>query len=152
MVTSKGRYAMRVMLDLAGHNDGSYQPLADIAVRQGISEKYLESIMLPLGKAGLVEALRGKGGGYRLTREPDGYTVGEILSAVERTLKPVSCLETMGGGCDRPGGCASLPVWRRLGRLIDDYLGSVTLLDVLEGRDEHPAPQEGSRDHIQTTK
>ncbi len=93
IVSTKGRYALRVMIDLAEHNTGTYIPLMDIAKRQEISEKYLESIVSLLSKSGLVSALRGKGGGYRLNRPADAYTVGDILRVTEGELAPVSCLE-----------------------------------------------------------
>ena len=97
LVSTKGRYALRVMIDLAEHSSGGYIPLKDIAERQDISEKYLESIVVLLSKAGLLEGLRGKGGGYRLKRKPEEYRVSEILKLTEGSLAPVSCVE---GGCD----------------------------------------------------
>lgn len=101
MISTKGRYALRVMIDLAEHNTGTYIPLADIAKRQEISEKYLESIVAVLSKKGFVDALRGKGGGYRLNRTPDAYTVAEILTALEGSLAPVACLGEDAAPCKR---------------------------------------------------
>lgn len=130
LVSTKGRYALRVMIDLADHNTGEYVTLKDIAQRQGISEKYLESIIVVLSKAGLLDGLRGKGGGYRLNRAPSEYTLGEILGLVENTLAPVSCLECGPDGCDRATECRTLPVWQNLQQRIDEYLNSVTLADL----------------------
>lgn len=119
-----------MMIDLADHNDGGYVTLKDIAERQGISEKYLESIIVILSKAGLLDGLRGKGGGYRLNRAPDEYSIGEILRLVENTMAPVSCLDCGTEGCDRASECRTLPVWQNLQRKIDEYLDSVTLADL----------------------
>lgn len=130
LISTKGRYALRVMIDLADHNDGGYVTLKDIAERQGISEKYLESIIVILSKAGLLDGLRGKGGGYRLNRAPDEYSIGEILRLVENTMAPVSCLDCGTEGCDRASECRTLPVWQNLQRKIDEYLDSVTLADL----------------------
>lgn len=130
LVSTKGRYALRVMIDLADHNTGEYITLKDIAERQGISEKYLESIIVVLSKAGLLDGLRGKGGGYRLNRAPAEYTIGEILCLVENTMAPVSCLECGSAGCDRATECRTLPVWQNLQQRIDEYLNSVTLADL----------------------
>jgi len=132
LVSTKGRYALRVMIDLADHNTGEYITLKDIAERQGISEKYLESIIVVLSKAGLLDGLRGKGGGYRLNRPADEYTLGEILGLVENTLAPVSCLDCGPGGCDceRAVECRTLPIWQNLQSRIDEYLNSVTLAEL----------------------
>ena len=130
LVSTKGRYALRVMIDLADHNTGEYITLKDIAERQGISEKYLESIIVVLSKAGLLDGLRGKGGGYRLNRAPSEYTIGEILCLVENTMAPVSCLECGSVGCDRATECRTLSVWQNLQQRIDEYLNSVTLADL----------------------
>ncbi|MGN1345774.1 MAG: RrF2 family transcriptional regulator [Eubacteriales bacterium] len=131
LISSKGRYALRVMLELARYPAGEYVPLAGIAEEQEISEKYLESILVALSKAGYVDGLRGKGGGYRLNRAPEEYTVGGILRIVEGSIAPVACLEEDSDRkCGRATCCKTLPVWEKLGRLIDDYLDSVTLADV----------------------
>lgn len=132
LVSTKGRYALRVMLELAERLEGEYAALATIAEDQGISEKYLESIISVLSRAGLVDALRGKGGGYRLNRPADAYSVGEILRLTEGTLAPVSCLECSPNKCDRAGACRTLPMWEKLDELINGYLDSVTLADLLE--------------------
>ena len=131
MISTKGRYALRVMLDLAAHADGSYIRLSSMAERQNISEKYLESILVVLSKASLLDALRGKGGGYRLCRPASEYTVSEILQLTEGSLAPVRCLE-QGNGCERAGGCLTLPLWEGLDRVIETYLRSYSLEDVLQ--------------------
>jgi Rrf2 family iron-sulfur cluster assembly transcriptional regulator len=136
MVSTKGRYALRVMIDLAEHNSGDYIPLMDIAERQEISEKYLESIMSVLSKKGLVDALRGKGGGYRLNRAPDAYPVADILCATEGPLVPVACLENSPNKCSRAAECRTLGMWTKLGLLINDYLKGVSVADLIR---EEPA-------------
>ena len=133
MISTKGRYALRVMIDLAEHNDGSYIPLRDIAQRQDVSEKYLESIVPPLIRLGLLDGLRGKGGGYRLTRAPQEYSVGSIIRAAEGSLAPVVCLSDGGEACPRADGCKTLPIWRELDRRINDYLDGVTLAEAAAG-------------------
>lgn len=133
MISSKGRYALRVMLDLAEHGDGSYFPLRDIAQRQEISQKYLESIMAVLSKNALVDGQHGKGGGYRLNRPPQDYRVGDILRLTEGTLAPVACLESCAGPCDRAEKCRTRPMWSKLERMITDYLDSVSLAELAEG-------------------
>ena len=127
LVSTKGRYALRVMLELAQDDSAAYLPLPAIAERQGISEKYLESIISVLSKAGLVDGLRGKGGGYVLTRPPEQYTVGEILRLTEGSLAPVACLDGDCKGCSRSDECPTLDVWKNLDKLINDYLDGVTL-------------------------
>ena len=131
MVSTKGRYALRVMIDLAEHQAEGYIPLKAIARRQDISEKYLESIVVLLSRAGLVDGVRGKGGGYRLTRTPDQYAVGEILRLTEGSLAPVACLEGEENTCPRAGHCHTLPMWEKLDTIINDYLDSVSLADLL---------------------
>ena len=123
LISTKGRYALRVMLELAQGEPGECMPLPVIAQRQGISEKYLESIIAVLARAGLVEGQRGKGGGYRLSRELKDYSVGEIVQLTEGSLAPFSC--------PRADKCLSLPVWEKLDTLINDYLDSVSLADLL---------------------
>lgn len=132
MVSTKGRYALRVMLDLAEHNTGKYMVLMDIAKRQEISEKYLESILSSLSKAGLLLALRGRGGGYKLAKSPELYTVGSILKITEGSMAPVPCLETEKPGCSRAGECRTLPMWTKLNNMIDDFFENITLADLLE--------------------
>lgn len=130
-ISTKGRYALRVMVDLAERETGEYVPLKEIANRQEISEKYLESIVIILAKAGLLSGLRGKGGGYRLTRAPQEYTVGSILKLTEGSLAPVACLEA-GQKCERAAQCKTLPVWEKLDKLVDDFLESITIADLLQ--------------------
>ena len=132
LISTKGRYALRVMIDLAEHRSGEFISLKEIAQRQEISEKYLESIIRTLVKAKVVESLRGKGGGYRLTKNPEQYTVGGILRLTEESLAPVACLEEGAHPCDRAAQCRTLPVWNRLGQIMGDYLDSVTLRDLLK--------------------
>ena len=133
-ISTKGRYALRMMLDIAEHQKNGYVALKDIAVRQEISKKYLEQIALHLSQCGMLRAVRGYQGGYMLVRPTANYTVAEILSAVEGTMAPVSCLESPRNGCPRREGCKTLPLWMELERVIMDYLNSVTLEDVSEGR------------------
>lgn len=135
LVSTKGRYALRVMLELAQSQPDTYMPLPLIAQRQGISEKYLESIIAILSRAGLVDGLRGKGGGYRLTRPTADYSVGEILRLTEGSLAPVTCLEGAENPCPRAGECTTLPMWQKLDDLINTYLDGVSLSDLLSQTD-----------------
>lgn len=130
MVSTKGRYALRVMVELAGHNLEEFVPLKEIAEHQEISEKYLEAIMKSLVKEGLVSGLRGKGGGYRLSKHPARYTVGSILKVTEGSLAPVACLEENAKPCPRAEKCVTYPMWKKLNRLIDDFFEGVTLEDL----------------------
>lgn len=132
LISTKGRYSLRVMVDLAEHRADGYIPLKTIADRQEISEKYLESIIKLLVRAKLLEGLRGKGGGYRLTKAPDQYSVGSILRLTEESLAPVSCLEPGAAACPRMAACRTLPLWRGLDRLIGDYLDNVTVADLMQ--------------------
>ena len=134
MISTRGRYALRVMIDLAEHIDEGYIPLQTIAKRQGISEKYLESILAVLSKAGLLDAVRGKGGGYRLSKPAKEYTAFEVLSLTEGTLAPVTCLES-GQQCENAVNCRTL----RLDQVIAAYLCSYTLADLT--REEKPQPK-----------
>lgn len=131
LISTKGRYALRVMTDLAEHPTEGYVPLKEIARRQDISEKYLEAIIKILVKAKLLSGVRGKGGGYRLTRPPERYTVGEILRLTEESLAPVACLGTDASSCARAASCRTLPLWQGLDRVIAQYLDGVTLADLL---------------------
>lgn len=131
MISTKGRYALRVMVDLADHNNGSFIPLDDIAERQGISEKYLEGIVSSLSKAGIVESVRGKGGGYRLNRPLEEYTVGEILTCTEGAFAPVSCLSDEENQCERASKCPTLNMWQDLQNMINNYFNNVTIRDLL---------------------
>lgn len=131
MISTKGRYALRVMIDLATKQTMSYTPLKEITQRQNISTKYLESILSTLVKAGLVIGIRGKGGGYRLTRDPAEYTVGSILRLTEGSLAPVSCLHPKNPPCERRDECPTLPMWTELDAMINDYLEGITLEDLM---------------------
>lgn len=131
LISTKGRYALRVMIDLAEHQTDAFISLKGIAQRQEISEKYLESIIRMLVKARVLESLRGKGGGYRLKKAPDQYTVGSILRLTEDSLAPVSCLEENAESCPRAGSCRTLPLWQGLDRVIHEYLQSVTIADLM---------------------
>ena len=132
MISSRGRYALRVMIDLAEHSDGSYIPMKEVAQRQEISLKYLEKILPVLVAGRLVEGIQGKGGGYRLTRSPGEYRVGEILRLTEGDLAPVSCLECGTDECIRSATCRTLPMWSELNRRILEYLDSVTIADLMK--------------------
>ena len=134
MVSTKGRYALRIMLDLAQHAEEDYISLKEIAVRQSISMKYLEAIVSILNKAGLVQSMRGKDGGYKLSRSPAAYNVGEILELTEGSLAPVACMDCGANACERAEACLTLPMWKQLDGLIDGYLKSITLQDLLDGR------------------
>lgn len=131
LVSTRGRYALRIMLELGRHEGEGCVPLPVIAENQQISEKYLESIISVLAKARLVEGQRGKGGGYRLTRPLSECSVGEILRLTEGSLAPVSCLDGDTNACPRAGQCSTLPMWEKLDRLINGYLDSVRLSDLL---------------------
>lgn len=133
LVSTKGRYALRVMLELCRQERGTYVRLDTIAAAQDISEKYLESIVSILVKGKLVEGLRGRGGGYRLTRAPEDYSVGEILQLTEGSLAPVSCLESDRIPCERAEHCLTRPMWQKLDHMIADYLNHVRLSDLLSG-------------------
>lgn len=132
MISTKGRYALRVMIDLAEHNTGEYIVLMDIAKRQEISEKYLEGILAVLSKNGLVSALRGRGGGYKLARAPETYTVGSILKATEGSLAPVACLESEINSCEHAANCRTLPMWIKLDHLINDFFEGISLTDLIQ--------------------
>ena len=132
-ITSKGRYALRVMMDLAQHPDDGFVSLKTAAERQNISLKYLEMIVAHLKKAGLGESTRGKEGGYRLSREPNAYSILEILNSIEDNLAPVSCLQDGAVRCDQAVTCMTLPMWKELDELTNHYLASVTLDDLLSG-------------------
>lgn len=129
-ISTRGRYALRVMIDLAEHNSGGFLPLKEIALRQEISQKYLEGIMTDLSKAGLLEGQHGKGGGYRLSRAPEDYTVGEILRLTEGDLAPVSCLEAGAAPCGRSNRCETLPMWKDFYRLVNSFFDGITLADL----------------------
>ena len=142
IVSTKGRYALRVMVFLAKRTDREYVPVKEIAEQEEISQKYLESIMTILSKAGFLQAVQGKGGGYRLSRNPSEYTVGSILKLTEGNLAPVSCTTHGPSACYRTGCCDTLPMWEKLDKLIDDYFESITLADLLKMPPCQPAPEE----------
>lgn len=132
MISTKGRYALRFMIDLALHDNGDYTSLGTISERQEISLKYLEMIASILNRAGFITSLRGKGGGYMLARKPADYTLGSILKLTEGSLAPVSCLDNSSNACNRADHCITLPLWIKLDKLIDDYLEGITLEDLIK--------------------
>lgn len=132
IVSTRGRYALRVLIDLAEHGGNGRIPLKDIAERQEISRKYIESIMALLSKNGFVDGVHGKGGGYKLNRSPQEYRVGDILRLTEGTLVPVSCLENGDGGCPKKDKCRTISMWTKLDELIESYLDSVTVWDLMK--------------------
>lgn len=137
MISTKGRYSLRILLDLAEHRNGSFIPMKDVAKRQGISLKYIERLLPPLKEAGLIDSLHGKGGGYKLTREPDRYDLWEILSTAEGDLAPVECLKDDGEQCSRSAQCRTLPVWENYYKLIKNYFSGITLADLLKNSVEY---------------
>lgn len=132
MISTKGRYAIRVLLDLAENHSDSYVPLKDIAERQDISKKYLEIIVKEMVNGGLVKGASGKGGGYKLCRNPEEYTVGEILELMEGPLNSVACLADAKFTCPRKGTCQTLPMWTEFDNLVHDYFFSKKLSDLVE--------------------
>ena len=132
-ITSKGRYALRVMLDLAQHRQEGYISLKTIADRQGYSMKYLEMIVGSLKREGLVASTRGKEGGYRLVRDPEDYTIGEILRCIEDNLAPVACIKAGDICCEHAGECMTVPMWKELDDITNAYLDGVSLQDLLTG-------------------
>ena len=137
IVSTKGRYALRVMLSFAQRSGGEYIPLKEIAEAEGISQKYLESIMTILSKAGFLDAVHGKGGGYRLNREPKDYTIGSILKLTEGSLAAVSCTSQGAAACSRTTCCQTLPMWEKLEKMIDEFFEGITLADLLkEGKNQ----------------
>ena len=132
IVSTKGRYALRVMVSFAQKAPGDYIPLKEIAEEEGISQKYLESIMTTLSKAGFVDAVHGKGGGYRLNRSPEAYTVGSILKLTEGGIAAVSCTSQGASACSRSQCCQAKPMWDRLDKMIDDFFEGITIADLLK--------------------
>lgn len=130
-ISTRGRYAIRVMIDLAEHNTGEYIPLTDIAKRQEISEKYLEAIVASLVKSGNLRALRGKKGGYRLVKEPKDYTMKSILEVTEGNFAPVACLDNDKNECERYGECKTIKMWEGLRDVLNDYFENITLEDLI---------------------
>ena len=135
-ISTKGRYALRMLIDLAEHQNCGYVALKDIADRQNISKKYLEQIIPIFNKSDILKTTRGSQGGYQLSKSPDKYTVGEILRLTEGSLAPVDCLNQDPIECERSGECATLPVWQGLNRVINEYLDSITLQDILDQQRE----------------
>jgi Rrf2 family protein len=133
-ISTKGRYALRFLLDLCQHQNEGYVSLKSIAERQEISKKYLERIVSMLSPAGMLKITRGYQGGYQLTKAPSEITVADVLRITEGNLAPVACLEGDSEGCDRREDCLTLGVWKGLGDVIEEYLGTITLQDIL---DEH---------------
>ena len=131
MISTKGRYALRVMIDLAENNTGEYIPLKDIAERQEISKKYLEIIVKDMVAGGLLTGASGKGGGYRLCRKPEDYTVGEILELTEGSMSSVACLAEKKNTCPRKNRCETLPMWEEYDKLVHDFFHSKKLTDLL---------------------
>lgn len=131
MISTRGRYALRVMIDLAEHNEG-YIPMKAVAERQGLSLKYLEQILPVLTKHHLIEGIQGRGGGYRLCRAPQDYTAGEVLRLTEGDLSPVSCMGADAVPCERSEECRTLPLWSGLNKVVNEYLDSVSLADLMQ--------------------
>ncbi len=135
MISTRGRYALRVIIDLAEHTDGNYIPMKDIADRQAVSVKYLERIMAELTKAELLDGTHGKGGGYRLTKEPNEYRVGDILRITEGDLAPVACLSAGSEPCERASQCRTLSMWREFEKIANDYFDKITVGDLMKKDD-----------------
>lgn len=132
MISTRGRYAIRVMIDIAKNQQDGYVPMKDVANRQGLSLKYLEQILPPLTKNRIVEGVQGKGGGYRLVRTPEEYTIGDILRITERDLAPVSCLAEGAEACERRDRCQTIEFWEGLNDVVNNYLDSKTLADLMK--------------------
>lgn len=135
MISTKGRYALRVMVDLAEHRSGNYIPLKEVAARQEISEKYLESIVKVLVRNSFLEGIRGKGGGYRLTKSPDQITVGSVLRLMEGSLSPVACLEQDAVECTRASICKTLAMWQNLYKMVNEYFDGISIADLTGGEE-----------------
>ena len=131
MISTRGRYALRVMIDLACNQEDGYIPMKDVAARQGISLKYLEQILPVLTKNHFVDAVHGKGGGYRLTRKPEEYIMGDILRLTEKDLAPVSCLAEGAERCEKENACKTLPFWKGYNEVVSEYLFSHTLAEYI---------------------
>ncbi len=138
VISARSRYALRVMVELAEQENQVYTPLRDIAARQEISEKYLESILAELVRAGLLEGTRGKGGGYRLSRPADQYTVGSILRITEGSLAPVACLDDRRACCSRVDRCRTYPMWQKLDHMIETFFDSISLSDLMRTENDPP--------------
>lgn len=132
LISTRGRYALRVLVDLAEHSDSGYVPMKDIAERQGISLKYLEKIIPVLTKNGVIEGVQGKGGGYRLMISPEECRIGDILRYTEGDLAPVACLESSAQPCERINGCHTYPLWVEFYELVNSFFDGKTLADILK--------------------
>lgn len=132
MVSTKGRYAVRILLDLAENASGEYIPMKEVAARQGLSLKYIEQIMPLLKKENVVEGVHGKGGGYRLVKNPKDYRIGDILRMAEGSLAPVACLDCGAKPCERSGNCRTLPMWTKFYEMTNEYFDSITLADLIQ--------------------
>jgi len=131
-VSTKGRYAVRVIIDMAESGESEFHPLHNLAERQGLSEKYLEAILGTLVKNKVLEGARGKGGGYRLTKPASELTVWEILSVIETSMSPVECVDNGKNGCDRADICPTLPMWKKLSTIIHDYFSGITIQQLVK--------------------
>ena len=132
MISTRGRYALRVMIDIAEHSGGDFVPMKEVAARQEISLKYIERIMPLLTKENLVEGQHGKGGGYRLCRPPEDYPVGEILRATEGGLAPVACLECGAKPCSRAAECRTLPMWQKYYAMTNEFFDGISVADLMQ--------------------
>ena len=132
MISTRGRYALRVMIDIAEHSGGDFVPMKEVAARQEISLKYIERIMPLLTKEDLVEGQHGKGGGYRLCRPPEDYSVGEILRATEGGLAPVACLDCGAKPCSRAAECRTLPMWQKYYAMTNEFFDGITIADLMQ--------------------
>lgn len=132
MISTRGRYALRVLIDLAEHSGGNTIPMKEVAERQDISLKYLERILPLLTKSGYVEGFHGKGGGYRLGKEPEAIRVGDVLSLTEGELAPVACLVSGADPCDKAGECRTLGMWKEFYRLTNEYFDGITIADLMK--------------------
>lgn len=132
MISTRGRYALRVMIDLAEHYNGSYIPMKEVAERQELSLKYLERIIPVLTKAGLIEGVHGKGGGYRLSHTPQECCIGDILRLTEGTLAPVACLEGGAKPCERAAECRTLSMWSKFNDITNEYFNGITIADLMK--------------------
>ena len=135
-ISTKGRYALRTLIDLAEHSGDGFIALKDIAERQGISKKYLEQIVPILNRSDILQTNRGFQGGYKLAQAPGKYTIGTILRLTEGSLAPVACLDQNPIQCERSNGCVTLPIWQGLNKVINDYLDNITLQDILDQQKE----------------
>lgn len=134
MISTRGRYAIRVMIDLSEHRNGAYIPMKEVAERQSISLKYIEKIMPVLTKNGLVEGIHGKGGGYKLCRDPEDYTVGEILRLTEGNMAPVACLGCGSKPCERAAECRTLPMWENYFKITNDFFDGITIAELMKDK------------------